>query len=487
MALGDTLKNYTVGVGIKDNNFTAGLKNMGGQLKGFVSQMGIMLGAGSLGMAFKKFIDTGTDISNFSSLTGIAEQDITALGGALEQFGGNVDSAKSSLQALQQGLSQAEWGQGQLLETAALYGVELYNQDGSLKNAQALLMGLADDFQHLTKAQQFTLGTQLGLDESTILLLQQGKTNIKALLAEQQKMGAMNAKQAVDAKKFSIEWTKLKQSLSSLGRSIAVDIMPPVIDFVKQLGKAVDWVRSLDTYTIMLAASFGVVGYAIKNLQSIMTIFSKSFLKANLPLLALITGLTILFLLVEDIVGYFNGKESLFGKFLENERVKKVISDIQNAFAWIKDLINNFSFDKLFDGLLNFARGLKDAFSDTFVWMWEVLKAIGSNIGAIIINPIIGGINDILAKLPKKFTDFLGFENGLQIPKYEMKELPNFFEVIDKRITERQANNNTQNNNITINMPNGGTDSLTNITNAVETGINKANSISPALLLNGAQ
>ena len=47
-------------------------------------------------------------------------------------------------------------------------------------------------------------------------------------------------------------------------------------------------------------------------------------------------------------------------------------------------------------------------------------------------------------------------------------------------------NNNTQNNNITINMP-GGTDSLTNITNAVETGINKANSVSPALLINGAQ
>lgn len=485
MALGDTLKNYTIGVGIRDNNFTAGLKNMGGQLKTFVSQMGLMFGAGSLGMAFKKFIDTGTDISNFSSLTGIAEQDITALGGALEQFGGNVDSAKSSLQALQQGLSLAEWGQGQLLETAALYGVELYNQDGSLKNAQQLLMGLADDFQHLTKAQQFTLGTQLGLDESTILLLQQGKTSIKALLAEQQKMGAMNAKQAADAKKFSIEWTKLKQSLGSLGRSIAVDIMPPVIDFVKQLGKAVDWVRSLDTYTIMLAASFGVVGYAIKNLQSIMTIFSKSFLKANLPLLALITGLTILFLLVEDIVGYFNGKESLFGKFLENERVKKVIADIQNAFAWVKDLINNFSFDKLFDGLLNFARGLKDAFGDTFVWMWEVLKAIGSNIGAIIINPIIGGINDILAKLPKKFTDFLGFEHGLQIPKYEMKELPNFFEVIDRRIAERQANNNTQNNTVNVTVQSTG-DSLQDITKAVEKGFN-LNYISPALLLNNAK
>lgn len=486
MALGDTLKNYTVGVGIKDNNFTAGLKNMGGQLKGFVSQMGIMLGAGSLGMAFKKFIDTGTDISNFSSLTGIAEQDITALGGALEQFGGNVDSAKSSLQALQQGLSQAEWGQGQLLETAALYGVELYNQDGSLKNAQALLMGLADDFQHLTKAQQFTLGTQLGLDESTILLLQQGKTSIKALLAEQQKMGAMNAKQAADAKKFSIEWTKLKQSLGSLGRSIAVDIMPPILDFVKQISKAVDWVRSLDTYTIMLAASFGVVGYALKNFTQIATFFSKSFWKANLPLAAITTALTLLFLIVEDIYSWSQGKKSIFGEILENDRIKKVISDIQNAFAWMKDLINNFSFDKIMGGLVSFAKGLKNAFGDALAWVFETLSVIGSNIGAMILNPLIDGINSILNKIPKKVAEMIGFEGRIQIPRFETKAIPNYFDVIDRRVAERQANNNTQNNNITINMPNGGTDSLTNITNAVETGINKANSISPALLLNGA-
>ena len=522
MALGDTLKNYTIGVGIRDNNFTAGLKKMGGQLKTFVSQMGLILGAGSLGMAFKKFIDTGTDISNFSSLTGIAEQDITALGGALEQFGGNVDSAKSSLQALQQGLSLAEWGQGQLLETAALYGVELYNQDGSLKNAQALLMGLADDFQHLTKAQQFTLGTQLGLDENTILLLQQGKTSIKALLAEQQKMGAMNAKQAADAKKFHTEWTKLKQSLGSLGRSIAVDIMPPILDFVKQISKAVDWVRSLDTYTIVLAGSFGVLWYAVKNFTQIATFFTKSFWRANLPLVALTAALTLLFLIVEDIYSWTQGKKSIFGEILENERVKKVIADIQNAFAWIKDLINNFSFDKLFDGLLSFAKGLKDAFGDALAWVWETLKAIGSNIGAIIINPIIDGINDILAKLPKKFTDILGFENGLQIPKYEMKELPNYFEFSDKRNAERMqaqnnntdnynnmpvtnnynnlpvvnnyhnqntqnagVNNNTQNNTVNVTVQGSG-DSLQDITKAVEKGFN-SNYISPALLLNNAR
>ena len=171
---------------------------------------------------------------------------------------------------------------------------------------------------------------------------------------------------------------------------------------------------------------------------------------------------------------------------MENEREKKVIADIQNAFAWMKDLINNFSFEKLLDGLVNFAKGLKNAFGDALAWVFETLSAIGSNIGAMILNPLIDGINSILNKIPEKVAEMIGFEGGIQIPRFETKAIPNYFDVIDRRVAERQANNNTQNNNITINMP-GGTDSLTNITNAVETGINKANSISPALLVNGAQ
>lgn len=483
MALGDTLKNYTIGIGVKDNNFTTGLKDMGSQVKSFVSQIGVLLGATSIGMAFKSFIDTGSDISNFSNLTGIATDDITALGGALAQFGGNTESAKSSLQALQQGLSQAEWGQGQLLETAALYGVELYNQDGSLKNAQELLMGLADDFKHLSKAQQFTLGSQLGLDESTILLLQQGKTEIQNLLTEQKNMGALNAKQAEAAKKFSVEWTKLKQSFAALGRSIATDIMPPIITFLKEISKAVNWIRSLDTYTIMLAGSFGVLGLAIKNFSNIATFFTKSFWKANLPLVAIIAGLTLLFLIVEDIFSWTQGKKSIFGDILENEKVKKVLNDIQNIFSWVKDLISNFSFDKLINGLTSFIKSLKNAFTDAFVWIFEVLSAIGNNIGAIIFNPIIESINKILNVIPKKALNLLGFKDNIQIPLYEKKDLPNYFDVIDRRATERASTNNaTQNNNITINMQSSG-DSISDITTAVEKA---SNNINPTIILNGA-
>lgn len=469
MVLGDTLKNYVIGVGVKDNNFTAGLKNMGGQLKTFVSQMGIILSAGSLGMAFKKFIDTGTDISNFSSLTGIAEQDITALGGALEQFGGNVDSAKSSLQALQQGLSQAEWGQGRLLETAALYGVELYNQDGSFKNAQQLLTGLASDFEHLTKAQQFTLGSQLGLDESTILLLQQGKTNMKALLAEQQKMGAMNAKQAQEAKKFSIEWTKLKQSLSSLGRGIAVDIMPHVLSFVKQLGKAVDWVRSLDTYTIMLAGSFGLLIYKIRDIMKLMSTFSKvsitNLLKANLPLMAIIAGLTVLFLLIEDIVGYLNGKDSLLGRILENEKVQKII-------GWFKNMKES-------------ASGIWDGLVDGFYKKFDAIAYVFKNLGTLLKIQLFETINEII----DKFNGMSFFGKQLNLSKFDVPVIPTMQEYHEKMQIERETakaqNDKTVNQNNTVNVTVASSgDSLQDITKAVDKAFGK---ISPAMLLNGAK
>ena len=492
MVLGDTLKNYVIGVGVRDTGFTKSLKGMGASISNLMGQFGLLAGATGVGIALKSFTDMGMSISNFSSMTGIAVEDISTLGAALERFGGDSETAKNSLQSLQQGLSLAEWGQGDLLQTSAMYGVNLFNDDGSIKNAQQLLMGLADDFTHLTKAQQFSLGQKLGLDESTIQLLQQGRNNIDIILNEVSSQGVIDARQAQEAKKFALEINKLKRNLATLGRSIATSVMPVLQEFTKILTKIVDFLKQFDAATYAIGAGIVALGWTIKNFGKFITVFSKSFWKANLPLVALTTGLTLLFLIIEDIYGFFNGKESLLGDILKNERVKKVIADIQNAFAWIKDLINNFSFDKLFDGLLSFAKGLKDAFSDALVWVWETLKAIGSNIGAIIINPIIDGINNILAKLPKGVTDFFGFENGFQLPRYEMKELPNYFEVVDRRETERQAQaaqnsninnnnsksaNNVQNNNITVNMAAGS--SPYEVEKAAENGMNKALQLSP--------
>ena len=232
----------------------------------------------------------------------------------------------------------------------------------------------------------------------------------------------------------------------------------------------------------MLAASFGVVGYAIKNLQSIMTIFSKSFLKANLPLLALITGLTILFLLVEDIVGYFNGKESLFGKFLENEKIQEFVQKIQNAFAWVKDLVSGFSFDGLLEKINNMADAIKNVFMGTFDYVKDVIATIGTNLGAFIVNPIV----DVLNKIPMF---------NLKLNKLETKDMPEFKNYINnnnlpvinnnnnQNTQNAGVNHNTQNNTVNVTVQSTG-NSLQDITKAVDKAFG---SISPALLLNGAQ
>ncbi len=142
---------------------------------------------------------------------------------------------------------------------------------------------------------------------------------------------------------------------------------------------------------------------------------------------------------------------------------------IKNAFAWVKDLVSGFSFDGLLEKINNMADAIKNVFVGTFDYVKDVIATIGANLGAFIVNPLI----DVLNKLP--FVD-------LELKKLDTKAMP----VYSDYIKGNSENNNTQNNNITINMP-GGTDSLTNITNAVENGINKANSISSALILNGAQ
>ena len=455
MALGDTLKNYVVGVGVRDNGVTKGLKQMGSGIKDLMGQFGLLAGATGIGMALKSFTDMGMSISNFSSMTGIAVEDISTLGAALERFGGDSESAKNSLQSLQQGLSLAEWGQGDLLQTAAMYGVNLFNDDGSIKNAQQLLMGLADDFQHLTKAQAFSLGQKLGLDESTIQLLQQGKENIDSILSEVSSQGVIDARQAREAKKFALEINKLKRNLATLGRSLATSVMPVLQEFTKILTKIVDFLKQFDAATYAIGAGIVALGWTIKNFGKFMTVFSKSFLKANLPLMALIAGLTLLFLIVEDIYGYFNGKDSVFGDIVNSEAVQK-------AIKWFKDMK---------DSVFGWFSGIGEFFDNIF----NKAKYIFSNIGVMIKASIINTLNDII-ELGKNIP-FLGELVGKV--KLDAPVVPTF----EQWKTEQDKQNavNTQNNTVTVNMSAGS--SPADVERAAEAGMNKALQLSPTAFI----
>ena len=460
MALGDTLKNYVVGVGVRDNGVTKGLKQMGSGIKDLMGQFGLLAGATGIGMALKSFTDMGMSISNFSNMTGIAVEDISTLGAALERFGGDSESAKNSLQSLQQGLSLAEWGQGDLLQTSAMYGVNLFNDDGSIKNAQQLLMGLADDFTHLTKAQQFSLGQKLGLDESTIQLLQQGKENIDSILSEVSSQGVIDARQARDAKKFALEINKLKRNLATLGRSIATSVMPVLQEFTKILTKIVDFLKQFDAATYAIGAGIVALGWTIKNFGKFMTVFSKSFWKANLPLMALIAGLTLLFLIVEDIYGYFNGKDSVFGDIVNSEAV-------QNAIKWFKDMKEG-------------ASGIWDGLVDGFYKKFDAIVYIFKNLGTLLKIQLFETLNDIIDKLNS--INFFG--KKLNISKFDVPVIPTMQEYHEKMQIEREkakTNNNTQNNNITINMSAGS--SPADVERAAETGMNKALQLSPTAFI----
>lgn len=460
MALGETLRNYVVGVGVRDNGVTKGLKQMGSGIKDLMGQFGLLAGAAGIGMALKSFTDMGMSISNFSNMTGIAVEDISTLGAALERFGGDSESAKNSLQSLQQGLSLAEWGQGDLLQTSAMYGVNLFNDDGSIKNAQQLLMGLADDFTHLTKAQQFSLGQKLGLDESTIQLLQQGKENIDSILSEVSSQGVIDARQARDAKKFALEINKLKRNLATLGRSIATSVMPVLQEFTKILTKIVDFLKQFDAATYAIGAGIVALGWTIKNFGKFMTVFSKSFWKANLPLMALIAGLTLLFLIVEDIYGYFNGKDSVFGDIINSEAV-------QNAIKWFKDMKEG-------------ASGIWDGLVDGFYKKFDAIVYIFKNLGTLLKIQLFETLNDIIDKLNS--INFFG--KKLNISKFDVPVIPTMQEYHEKMQIEREkakVNNNTQNNNVTINMSAGS--SPADVERAAETGMNKALQLSPTAFI----
>lgn len=135
---------------------------------------------------------------------------------------------------------------------------------------------------------------------------------------------------------------------------------------------------------IMAYKAVGKINNLVQGLGGI----SKMLGGINLKALAIIAVIILIVLLVQDFIGFLQGKDSLFGKLLENAGIdaeatrQKFISfkdDIAQIFAYIKELCK-----PVFDGLKEFwdEHGAEiTAYLQNF--LSKVLEALGLILGAI--------------------------------------------------------------------------------------------------------
>lgn len=208
--------------------------------------------------------------------------DVTALdawGHAVQRTGGSAQQFQSSLQSL----------------------ANHFGTTGEV--ALRVLPRLADLFARLNPRQAQQYGKSLGLDLNTILLLQQGRREVEAVVAQQQRLGLVTKEQIDITRKFDNAIYDAGRAYQTFYRELALPLLPGITQGLNYLTEHKDVVA--DAFKVM-AVGVGALSIALIRLSGPIGI-------AAAGLTALAAGYGII---KEDIKFFREGKDSALGHAL---------------------------------------------------------------------------------------------------------------------------------------------------------------------------
>lgn len=286
----------------------------------------------------------------------------------------------------------------------------------------------------LSKSEQEAfLKTKGYSEEAVAIFLQKDNDIVKALAAV--KNVAFTDKDIQNVKSFNVQWERFKLLSQALGNVFIKTIQPIFTTVLRGINAFMATFSKHQTtfkvFLTLLSVALGNVlvrqmlagakaGGLLVNVFKALTRGTLSFAKALLlsPITWIIAALGILYILLEDIVGFVSGKTSFIGTFLEKWFGKEFAEDVK---ASIGEFI--------------------DALSEMWVFVKFVLKSIGEwlakhgvtwkNVGKFIgtaiqaIIAILIGLLMAVMWIFKKIGQFIGVSIG-----YLVENVPKWWETI---------------------------------------------------------
>jgi hypothetical protein len=299
---------------------------------GFTALLASAFSVHKLVTGFSDTLDYANKLNLLSKQLNIGVSDLDAWSQAVKFAGGTTEGFISSLQSLSQHLG------------------------GNAQVAFKALPLLADAFTKLGRVRSQQYGKMLGLDQSTIFLLQQGRREVEDVIKKMKEFGVVSKENADLSSKLNIEILKNDLAFRGLYLSLFSEIIPILESFFKITSKIANYLSQHKDLVVgaFLAMAAGAL------------IFSGVLLYMN-PIFTLIAGSIVLLtgllaVAYEDIKYYIQGHQSLIGDILKRwplvgESIKFVIDRIKelwnnlklvnDLFLKLENFISNFSVDKL--------------------------------------------------------------------------------------------------------------------------------------------
>lgn len=216
-----------------------GVANRFGVLKGAVAALaGTAVVTGFVGM-MKSMIDTADHLNDLSQRTGIAVEDLDALGFAAEQNGSNLDQVSGALGKLAKNMAEAAGGSAEAIATFRQFGITQQElKSGSITTTEAMAK-IADKLAEMPDGWQKTAAAQRVFGKSAadlIPLLNAGGDAIRNARAELEGYGALfDGGIASAADEFNDKMALFRRITGALALSLGRDLLPVMNGFVSGL------------------------------------------------------------------------------------------------------------------------------------------------------------------------------------------------------------------------------------------------------------
>ena len=346
-----------------------------------------LFGLGAITAAVVSQAAATDQLGKFSETIGVNIEDVGAWGEAVARSGGSMEGFQGSLSSLTDNLTDlALTGGGPAAEAFAKLGIQASDSSGKIKSAFEILPEIAASFEGLSAAESVALGQKLGLDQSTILLLQQSGRSIDDVISKQKKLGVATQEDYKIAADFNTEWDNTKQVFNSLARETGSKFLPIFQDIFVGVQGVVKFLRdNRDIVTgFFIGAAAAVTAFFLPAMLS--TVISIAPLIAvGAAVLAVGTAFSLIY---DDIQNFIQGNDSLTGKIAERwpfiiDLVKFLISVFKGLFVILSD-IGVFlagTFIEIVKSVFGFASDLITGFLDGIQGAFNLFGKIKNAIG----------------------------------------------------------------------------------------------------------
>lgn len=204
-------------------------------------------GASSLTGFAKNLVESDANAGRLAGNIGMITSELGAWEGAIQRVGGKASDVDNSLRAM----TQAFWDMqltGRTQNDAAFRQFGLTPADIA-KGPAEMLLKISEASEKMSRPQFYARAKFLGLDDSTILLLEKGRDGVEKLLEEQRKLGPATEESARKAQELQDKLAKLKTAIEGEARP---SIMSLVDWLLKLTGDTKDSEKALDELSLIL-------------------------------------------------------------------------------------------------------------------------------------------------------------------------------------------------------------------------------------------